>query len=291
MTAADYIKTLYKEDERVALVVIPREAKPGPDGKDPKVEQRVFSAAQAAAPKTQAWLRHMNARRYDVFVGMQPMREKTRTRFKGDVARVDRVYLDIDENGPAALKRIRADARAGKLPPPRFAIATSPGRCQVVWQLPPGGLEPARAEALMRGMVKEYGGDRAAIDVSRVLRSPGFNNWKRDGCAVRVVYHDPSALARPEKFPPALFADTRQPAPAAQYTAPQAGTGRDGTNSGRDWRDVRAALRAGRDPETVRRELEDRRQDKSNPRYYATRTVDRARESLRRNPPTASMAR
>ena len=292
MTSAGYIKALYRDEERLALVLIPRGAKADPAGKEPKVEQRVFTAEKAAGPKIQAWLRHMNARRYDVFVGMQPMREKTRTRFKGDVEKVSRVYLDIDEDGPRALQRIRADAAAGKIPPPRFAVTTSPGRCQVVWQLPPGDLAPPRAEALMRGLVREYGGDRAATDVSRVLRAPGFNNWKRDGCAVRVILDDPRALARPAAFPDRLYTEERAAPGHPGAYKPAVGGGRDATRSGQDWRQVLGDLRAGRDPAVIQSELESRRADKSNPRYYARRTVERAREALaRQSSLSASLSR
>lgn len=298
MTSADWIRALYAPEERAAVVLIPRDAGPGRDGSPPKVEQRVFDASTAASPKVQAWLRHMNARRYDVFVGMQPMREKVRTRHKGDVARVDRVYLDIDEAGPAALERILGDARRGRIPEPRFALATSPDRCQVVWSTPPGALDPPRAESLMRGLVAEYGGDRAATDVSRVLRCPGFKNWKRDGVEVHVVHHAAAALARPEAFPAPLFAARPQaPAPRTGSYAPAAAGGGSGGGGGRgdrsrsgdDWRHVHAQLRAGRDPAAIAAELEQARQDKGNPRYYAERTVRRAIESLDR--PSAGPSR
>ena len=52
------------------------------------------------------------------------------------------------------------------------------------------------------------------------------------------------------------------------------------SQSERDWAFVREGLRRGRDADELRRELEQRRQDKPSPRYYARRTVDRAVASL-----------
>ena len=52
------------------------------------------------------------------------------------------------------------------------------------------------------------------------------------------------------------------------------------SQSERDWAFVRDGLRRGRAPDELRRELEQRRQDKPSPEYYARRTVDRAVSSL-----------
>ena len=67
--------------------------------------------------------------------------------------------------------------------------------------------------------------------------------------------------------------DTQRPQPP----------GREGgtiSQSERDWAFVRDGLRRGRDPDELRRELEQRRPDKPSPEYYARRTVDRAVRSL-----------
>ncbi len=281
---ADYIRALYGPGDRVATVAIPREGAVGHGGEEPKVEQRVWPASTAAADNVQAWLRHLNARKYDIFLGMNPMRPAVCSRFKRDVLEVARVWVDIDENGPGALKRILRDAGKERIGTPRFAIETSPGRVQVVWQLERGALEPGRSEDLMRGLVAEYGGDRAAVDVSRVLRLPGFRNWKRDGHPVAVSWQS-EAVASPEQFPEGLYRlpdielrAQRAPGEAARRAADPGG--RDTSRSGMDWRWARKAIRRGADPGEVALQLERDRQDKANPRYYARRTVRRVRESL-----------
>jgi hypothetical protein len=60
----------------------------------------------------QAWLRHLNARKYGLFVGMNLMRQGVRTRHKADMLAMDRVWLDIDEDGPGRLEKILGDARS-----------------------------------------------------------------------------------------------------------------------------------------------------------------------------------
>ena len=281
--ATKYLHELYRPGDRVATVLIPRDVERGQDGVEPKVEQRVWPVSAAGSDKVQAWQRHLNAGKYDVFVGMNPMRERARTRHKEDVLAVDRVWLDIDEDGPKRLERILGDAREGRIGMPRWALETSPGRVQVVWQLEKrGSLEPGRAEALMRGLVQEYGGDRAAVDVSRVLRWPGFRNWKRDGHLVDVVWRC-RASVEPEQFPERLYREAdlalRSDGVRRRGPAPREG-GHDMSRSGRDWRWVRKALRRGDDPDEVALELERERQDKSNPRDYARRTVQNARRSM-----------
>lgn len=276
---ADYVRALYEPTDRVATVAIPRGEPAG--GEEPKVEQRVWPAAAAGSDRVQAWLRHLNARQYDIFVGMNPMRPQVRSRFKRDVLEVARVWLDIDENGPGALKRILRDAGRERIGMPRYAIETSPGRVQVIWQLERGALEPGRAEDLMRGLVRAYGADRAAVDVSRVLRLPGFRNWKRDGHPVEVTWQS-GEVASPEQFPEELYRapDLPQRAGREAGRAAAAAGGRDASRSGRDWHWVRKAIRRGADSGEVALQLERERQDKANPRYYARRTVQRVRESL-----------
>ena len=281
MKPAVYIRSLFDATERVALVAIPR----GPRAAELKVEQRVFSAATAASPKVQAWLRHLNAHRYDVFLGMQPIRPGAWGRTKKAIGEVKRIYLDIDEDGDAALARIRSDARKGRLPPPTRVVRSSPGRYQVIWSVPKGSLRHGEAEALMRGLADRYGADRAAIDVSRVLRLPGFRSWKRDGfpCALAG---GTGREARPEQFPAALRVarpaqrvptrgGRRRPARRAGRTG-----GGDTSRSGQDWAWTRERLRRGADPAALEIELSTRRHDKPKPGDYARRTVRRAQESL-----------
>ena len=281
MRPEQYIRDLFEDRERVALVAIPR----GSRAEELKVEQRVFSAAKAASPKVQAWLRHLNAKRYDIFVGMQPIRPGAFGRTKKAIGEIKRVYLDLDEGGGEALRRMRADADRGRLPLPTHVVRTSPGRYQAVWSVPKGSLGHGEAEALMRGLVKRYGGDPAAVDVSRVLRLPGFRSWKRDG--FRCTRGGGTGReADPGRFPRELRIERPQRSAAALpgRRRPSRGAARsaggDGSRSGQDWAWTRERLRRGDNPAELEIELAARRADKPNPGYYARRTVERAMGSL-----------
>ena len=71
-----------------------------------------------------------------------------------------------------------------------------------------------------------------------------------------------------------------------QNTVPVGSRGRGVSESERDWAWCRAALRRGLDPAIVRTGLGKRRSgDKTNPEYYARRTVERAAASLAREIP------
>ena len=64
-----------------------------------KAEQRVFTLGQATSRKVQGWLRHMNARDYDIYLCVNPVRVGSGGREKGDIAEIRRLQLDLDEEG------------------------------------------------------------------------------------------------------------------------------------------------------------------------------------------------
>lgn len=268
-----YVRSLFEPQDRVAVVAIPR----GEGGGG--VVQKIHPAEKLAAGRTQAWLRHLNARRHDIFLGVNPIRPGAWGRTKAAIGDVMRVYLDIDEDGERALARIRADAGSGRLPEPTHVVRSSPGRFQVLWSVPRGELGHAGAEALVKGLAGRYGADTQVIDVARVLRLPGYNNWKRGGAPCRLVSSS-GRVAQLSEFPSDLPAP-----PAAPVAAPPgrraASGGGDSSPSGRDWAWVRAQLRQGRDPQALVGELAERRSDKPRPGAYARRTVERAAGSLR----------
>ena len=273
MGPGDYIRSLFEPRDRVSLVAIPR----GEGGGG--VVQVIRSADVVAGERTQAWLRYLNANRHDLFLGVNPIRSGAWGRTKEAIGDVLRVYLDIDEEGDKALARILADARGGGLPSPTHIVRTSPGHFQVWWNVPRGELDKPGAEALTRGLALRYGADTQVVDVARVLRIPGYNNWKRGGTPC-VLVASTGRVARVEEFP----ADLPQPVPEAPAAAPAWSPGRrgggDGSPSGQDWARVRQRLREGADPETLVVELAARRSDKPKPLAYARRTVDRAVASL-----------
>ncbi len=273
MKPAAYIRDLFEEDDRIALVLISRD----PGG---RTQQRIWSAAQAASDSVGRWLKRENAHGSDIYLSMNPLQPEARKRRKSDVAEVRRVYLDLDEDGRGKLRRLLEDGFADRLPMPSYLVSSSENRYQVIWNVRRDSLTIPEAEQLMRGLVKEYGGDPAATDVSRVLRLPGFKHRGRGNwVSVSATDHPP---AEREDWPEKLFELGERDAPSREpgmRPVRRAGGG-DRSPSGQDWGQTRDRLRAGDSPDAIEDEIRARRSDKHNPDDYARRTVRRARESL-----------
>ena len=256
--------------DRVAILAVPRSAGRG--------EQRVYTLPQVTSRKVQAWLRHLNARDYDIYLCVNPIRVGSRGREKSDIDEVRRLQLDLDENGPKGHAEVLRDVERGTLPRPAHILRSSKDRYQVLWDTVPNAWDQEQAEAVMRGLAGRYGGDRAATDVSRVMRLPGFRNCKPDRARALVTWawHG-GPLVRPEDFPglaapePARVTGGRRRTPPGHHS-----------QSERDWAAAGDALRSGEDPEAVVSRLEQQRQDKPNPGYYARRTVRRKQDELKR---------
>ena len=273
--AVKFIERMFSHaaHDRMAILAIPRS--------EGKAEQRVFTLGQATSRKVQGWLRHLNARDYDIYLCVNPVRPGSGGREKGDIAEIRRLQLDLDEDGAAGLGRVLEDVNRGAVPRPAHVLRSSKERYQILWDTVPGEWEMEVAEAVMRALAARYGGDRAATDVARVMRMPGFRNKKpgRGGALVTWAWHG-GPLVRPEDFPGLVVPEQarrsggRRKMPPGHYS-----------QSERDWAAAGDALRSGEAPETVISRLEQQRQDKPNPGYYARRTVRRKEEELKRGLP------
>ena len=275
--ASAYIRANFEPQDRLAVVLIQQEGE-----EKGRVVQKFWSAAMAAAPKTQAWLRYRNAHGWDVYASANPLRPGARGRHKEDVLEARWLYLDADRDGDATLARIDGDAESGRIPQPTAVVNTSPGRYQVLWRI--RGTETARAEDMLRRLAHYYGTDRAATDCTRVLRLPGFRSRKRDA-AVRLLRYRQGPPSGLEEFPQDLpLPDgswaARPVGPDGRGAAGFRGAGGDTSKSGQDWAWTREQLRRGRNAAEVEAELAGRRPDKSNPDQYARRTVHNAQRSL-----------
>ena len=167
-TSWDYIKENFEKDDRLAIVMVNKEKN--------NTVQKFATAEKIANVDYQKYLRYMNANGYNIYVSMNPIKDGGTGRTKDDIKEVRHIYLDIDENGKKVLDEINKDVKEGKLPQPNYVLETSPGKYQVVWKAQ--GFTKEEAERLMRTMASNYGTDKAATDVSRVLRIPGFQNKK-----------------------------------------------------------------------------------------------------------------
>lgn len=136
---------------------------------------------------------------WNVFVCMNPVSPETKQRRKQDVAAVRSVYLDIDQDGDAAIAAIMEFVESGVIPDPHFIISSSAGKYYVIWLVE--GFNVETQEALNKALQQKFGGDRQATDANRVLRLPGTINLKyptRPVCKI-VRDHDGSR-ATPADF-------------------------------------------------------------------------------------------
>ena len=146
------------------------------------------------------------------------------------------------------------------------------------------------------GLAAVYEGDPAVVDVTRVMRVPGFTNCKPDRGGVRVArvprsVYDPEGAGSqwweprafrhvvPARSAPLAVTVRKAPPPAApaRYIG---GRRQPASQSEADWQGVVDALRSGESPGLLIQQLAEFREDKANPRDYAERTVVRACRSL-----------
>src|SRR5467141_1426178 len=164
-SASEYILDNFKPTDRIAILVLNRQLG--------ETTQRITTAQKASSPEFQAWLRYKNANGADIYIGMNALQHHASTRTKEDIEKISHVYLDIDHGGTASLEALE---NSDLVPRPNYVLNTSPEKYQVVWKVEEITIE--EAEALNHAMVREFDGDPAATDSTRVLRLPGFANKK-----------------------------------------------------------------------------------------------------------------
>ena len=289
--AAAYVLELFDPSDKVAVLAVGRRK-----AQDPPVLQRITPAGDVAGNRFQAWLRHLNANGYDLFLGMNPLTGEPRSNGRGrprphrekqDVLAIRRLQLDLDEAGEESFARVLEDAQTGVLPPPAVTLRSSRHNYQVLWNTT-DDWTVEQAEDVMARLADHYRGDPSVADVARVMRLPGYRNKKTgrdDALASWTPYG--GALVTPESFPALPPRTTTVPSTAAAPPAPpshrllRSPSGGDTSPSGQDWAWTRDRLAADADPDSLVALLVERRQDKHNPLDYATRTVRNAAESLR----------
>jgi hypothetical protein len=267
--AADYILANFKASDRLAVVVTNRQTA--------GATQRIGSAERIASDEFQAWLRHRNAQGDDIYLSMNALKPEADRRTKQNVGDVRHIYLDFDQDGAAAVRRLTDDAPLAR---PSHIVRTSPDKRHVIWRVE--GFAKEEAEALQKHLAQEWGADPAATDCARVLRLPGFYNHKY-GVPYRVRTEggrpESSCLYRPEDFPE-IPLDRLSPAAQHRQIRRSTPTGPALTQSERDWAFAKRALARGETMASVIAAVADYRRDKPNPDYYATHTVRKAAAAL-----------
>jgi len=273
LSAPDYILQNFEASDRIAVLV--RSRRTG------ETIQRITTAKNAASQDFQEWLRHKNVAS-DVYIGMNALRPDAHSRTKEDIETIRHLYLDIDHNGPLALETVD---NSGLVPRPNYVLETSPEKYQVVWKVE--GIAQDQAESLQRAMVREFGGDPAATDSTRILRLPNFANRKYEAEHVVRARSGATQTYHLEDF--RLRSDLHEaPAQYRPHEARSAAAG-DLTQSERDWAFAKRALARGDDPEEVIRRIADYRGDEKHP-SYARYTVEKAQAALHSARPSHQLA-
>jgi hypothetical protein len=273
ITSWDYIKDNFQPEDRLAVVIKTRQ----------EVIQRIATAEKISSKAYQAWLRFKNAHAGEIYISMNTLKPEALGRTKKDIAAMRHLYLDLDHSAIDSLRLICGDSR---IPSPSYILNTSDGKYQVIWKIFECDLD--RAENLQQSMAIEFNADRAATDVTRVLRIPGFYNHKYDPPFRVTAQQLSSNPRRIEDFTipclPKLQSISQAAERRQQFSA--------GTNptsqSERDWAETLRRLERGEQPLVVQAWLESSRPDKRCPAYYAALTVKKALDVLemRRNGPS-----
>ncbi len=139
------------------------------------------------------------------------------------------------------------------------------------------------AEGLLRAMAREFGGDPAATDATRVLRVPGFANKKYDTDFYVEARRGSTETYHPRDFK--LHSDSQDFSRHGydKRAKPESAPRTNLSQSEHDWAFAKRALARGDDPEVVIQRIADYRSyDKDDPDYYARHTVMKARADLDR---------
>jgi hypothetical protein len=211
-------------------------------------------------------------------MGMNALQHHASTRTKDDIEKISHVYLDLDHGGTVSIEALE---NSDLVPRPNYVLETSPEKFQVVWKME--GMTIEEAEGLNQAMVREFHGDPAATDSTRVLRLPAFANKKYEEdfyvqaptestqtyhlCDFKLQIDSQDALRH-------HHSEVGRK-PLAQSSA--------SSQSDHDWAYAKRALARGDDAEEVIRRITDYRgTDKHDPAYYAQHTVMKAQDKLLR---------
>ena len=256
--AQEFLSRCFSPAETIALLL--RREEPA------AVTQRILTLETVLVPRFMRWLAHENANGANIYVAANPLRAGSRKRTKENIASVRHLYIDIDTDGDARLASLRTSEA---VPTPTAILSTSPVKYQVLWRIE--GFDFDTQECTLKQLAIAFGGDPACTDRNQVLRVPGFFNRKYDPAHCVTVEYPCASVRMPVDFHletaipiTLLFSGTISPHkhPGKQSTS----------ENDRAW--VSTELVSGKDATKLTRELASRRSDKSNPLYYAQRTVD-----------------
>ena len=256
--AGEFLSLSFARSETIAIAL--RRISPA------RLVQRITTLERVLQARYMSWLAHENATGANVYVAANPLVSGSRKRTKESIAEVRHLYLDLDTDGDAKLAALRS---SNTIPIPTAIVSTSPGKYQVLWRVQSIPFE--QQEGLLKLLAITFGGDPACTDCNRVVRLPGFLNQKYSPARLVTVEYPSESTVHCEDFKLA------NPVPNQELIRSRIEavkpTGKL-SNSERDWAWILGELGRGKDPLKLTRTLAERRSDKSNPEYYARRTVD-----------------
>jgi hypothetical protein len=269
-SASEYILDNFKPTDRIAVLVLNRQLG--------DTTQRITTAQKASSPEFQAWLRYKNANGADIYIGMNALQHHASTRTKEDIEKISHVYLDIDHGGTASLEALE---NSDLVPRPNYVLNTSPEKYQVVWKVE--GMTIEEAEALNHAMVREFDGDPAATDSTRVLRLPGFANKKYEGDFYVQARAESPQTYHLRDFKLRIDSHDAPRHHQEEVGRKQLASSTTLSQSEHDWAYAKRALARGDDPEAIIRRIADFRGDQKHA-SYARRTVENAKQELQSGP-------
>jgi hypothetical protein len=257
-TAREFLSRSFAASETIAIVL--RRTSPA------TIVQRIVTVERALQSRYLGWLAHENATGANVYFAANPLVAGSRKRTKERIAEVRHLYLDLDTDGEAKLANLRT---SNTVPISTAIVSTLPGKYQVLWRVESIPFE--QQEALLKLLAITFGGDPACTDCNRVLRLPGFLNQKyAPAHPVAVEYPTRSVWPSEDfKLPYPVLNGVLIRGPIGPFKP----TGKH-SHSESDWAWILGELARGKDPLKLTRTLAERCPDKSNPTYYAERTVD-----------------
>jgi len=263
----------FAPEDRLAIVMIHRATR--------RVVQRIQRKSSIFSRSFQAWLQEMNLKRqFDIYLSLNPLRPDAVGRTKRDIADIRHIFLDFDTQADTRVPELlhRRD-----IPRPSALVNSSWNHWQAIWRV--ADFSAPQAEALQRGLAREMGADIAATDCSRVLRYPGFLNWKYSPpwrVSAQHFGRGHESLT-PASFPREAFLEEQQ-AVLVQDPARSRAAGVALSQSERDWAYAKRSLALGRPEEAVIAQIAANRTDKPNPLYYARLTVRKAALAIVHDP-------
>lgn len=187
--AMRFLRTAHEPDDWIALFLKSYETG--------RTAQRVGPLSLFLEPRIHAWVRAMNAQRFNVYVSVNAVRPGVRARTKDAIGIVRHLFLDADHDGAAVLTELAA---CDDIPSPSYVLESSPNRVHVFWRV--AGFTTETIELLQKHLATRFRTDPAATACSQTTRLPGYRNHKYDPAhLVTIAYRDRCTAYPPHDFP------------------------------------------------------------------------------------------